>query len=410
MRVKQLKLENFRNYPKIELKFGPGVNVLSGDNGQGKTNILEAIYLCSCARSHRTSRDSELILQGENYYQIELLYDNNRYLDQRIRLDYLAAVIGLEDRKTSTRSFWYNGVRQDRIADLYGLFNAVIFAPEDLMLIKEGPQTRRRFMDLLMSQVKPAYFAALSLFNRVLFQRNRLLKTLRDRNIDENSPDYVLMKTQLEVWDEQYAEAAAMLIHWRFDLAEKINRYAAEYQLAISDDKEKLKIRYRTMSGLNSSMDVSEIETLLLKRLDHNTRDDIFRGNTGIGPHRDDLDINLNDNPLKVFGSQGQQRTAVLALKLSELRLVKEITGEMPVLLLDDVMSELDIKRRASLVNILQDYQVFITCTDTESILQELSVLARSEDITYFNVSDGEITLVKSELNASQGITDEKPL
>lgn len=406
MRVKQLKLENFRNYPTIELSFGPGVNVLSGDNGQGKTNILEAIYLCSCARSHRTARDSELIRQGENYYRIELLYDNNRYLDQEIRLDYLAAVPGLEDRKSSSRSFWYNGVRQDRIADLYGLFNAVIFAPEDLMLVKEGPQARRRFMDLLMSQVKPAYFAALSLFNRVLFQRNRLLKTLRERNINDTSPDFILMKTHLEVWDEQYAEAAAQLIHWRFKLAGKINEYAAAYQAAISEDKEKLHIRYRTMSGLNSSMEVKEIEELLLKRLDHNTKDDIFRGNTGMGPHRDDLDINLNDNSLKVFGSQGQQRTAVLALKLAELRLVKEITGEMPILLLDDVMSELDIKRRASLVSILQDYQVFITCTDTESILQELSVLARSEEITYFNVSAGVITTVDSDLNAPESISD----
>lgn len=407
MRVKQLKLENFRNYPKIELSFGPGVNVLSGDNGQGKTNILEAIYLCSCARSHRTAKDSELIRQGENYYRIELLYDNNRYLDQEIRLDYLAAVPGLDDRKTSNRSFWYNGVRRERIADLYGLFNAVIFAPEDLMMIKEGPQVRRRFMDLLMSQVKPAYFAALSLFNRVLLQRNRLLKTLRDQKIDDAGPEFVLMKTQLEVWDEQYAETAAELIHWRFQLAEKINEYASTYQAAISDDKERLYVRYRTMSGLKATMEVKEIQALLLKRLDHNLKDDIFRGTTGVGPHRDDLDIHLNENPLKIFGSQGQQRTAVLALKLAELRLIQEITGEMPILLLDDVMSELDIKRRASLVNVLQEYQVFITCTDTKSILQELSVLARSEEITYFNVSAGNVTPVDNDLNAPERISSE---
>lgn len=396
MRIKQLQLKNFRNYPELDLTFGPGVNVLSGDNGQGKTNVLEAIYLCSCARSHRTSRDLELIRQGANAYEISLLYDDNDYLDQTIKLDYLAAVSGLEERKSSTRNFWHNGIKQDRIADLYGLFNAVIFAPEDLLLIKEGPQGRRRFMDLLMSQVKPAYFAALQLFNRVLSQRNRLLKTLRDSQINEKSPDFIFAKTQLDVWNEQFVDAASKLIHWRFQLVAKIDSYAKQYQLSISDGKEELAVRYRSLSGLRPEHSISEIVEILQKRLETTVRDDIFRGNTGIGPQRDDLEFKINDELLKVYGSQGQQRTAVLALKLAELRFVREMTEETPVLLLDDVMSELDMKRRASLVDALQDCQVFITCTDTESILKELSVLSNADTITYFNVSEGKIIPVEA--------------
>lgn len=391
MRVKRLTLDNYRNYPRIELDFGPGVNVLSGDNGQGKTNILESIYLCSCARSHRTARDSELILKGEDYYRVSLLYDNNDYLDQTIQLTYLAAIPGSTERKASSRRFYFNDVLHERIADLYGLFNAVIFAPEDLMLIKDGPQTRRRFMDLLLSQVKPAYFGDLSLFTRLLNQRNRLLKMIRDQHPELKGSDFDLMQTQLEVWNEQYAEVAARLIAERFRLVERIHLYAKEYQAAISEDKEVLTIRYRTMSGLKPEMEIAKIEELIAKRLEQQTRDDIYRGNTGIGPHRDDLDIYLNDSPLKTFGSQGQQRTAVLALKLAELRLVKEWTGEMPVLLLDDVMSELDINRRSSLVGILRDYQVFITCTDTQSIQAELSALANADEINYFHVEAGTV-------------------
>lgn len=402
MRVTGLRIENFRNYPGIELSFGPGVNVLSGNNGQGKTNILEAIYLCSCARSHRTARDSELIRQGENYYQVELTYDDNGYKDQSIRLDYLAAVPGLDSRKTSMRQFWHNGIRQERIADLYGLFNAVIFAPEDLMLIKEGPQARRRFMDLLLSQVKPAYFAALSLYNRILSQRNRLLKTLRDQHTDVNNPDFIMTKTQLEVWDEQLVSAAAQIIHSRFTLTAQIHEFGASYQATISSGKEKLRIHYRTLSALKAEMSVGQIESILLKRLSQGVKEDILRGNTTIGPHRDDLDFFINDQILKIYGSQGQQRTAVLALKLAELNYVKELTKQTPVLLLDDVMSELDKKRRASLVDALKDNQVFITCTDTKSILKELSVLGKSEDINYFDVKSGEITAVKADKNDSE--------
>lgn len=179
-------------------------------------------------------------------------------------------------------------------------------------------------------------------------------------------------------------------------LAEKIDSYASSYHHTISDGKENLHIRYRTLSGLRPDMTEAEIATILQKRLESSVRDDIFRGNTGIGPHRDDLDFKINDEILKVYGSQGQQRTAVLALKLAELQLVRELTDETPVLLLDDVMSELDMKRRASLVDALQDCQVFISCTDTESILKELSVLAISESISFYNVSAGKITPVEA--------------
>ena len=387
--AKRLELTNYRSYETLGLDFGPGVNVISGDNAQGKTNILEAIYLCSCARSHRTSKDTELINDDRDHYQVTLTYDDANLKDEEIRLAYWLAEPGTPGRGQNQRLFWHNGVQEERIADLYGLFNAVIFAPEDLMLIKDGPQARRRFLDLLLSQIHPVYFSNLQTFNHLLKQRNKLLKQLRDKewHIRPNAADHLALT--LNIWDEQYAEAASDLIKARFLIAREIHRHAETYHLAISSEQEHLTIRYKTMSGLDVGMETGEIAYKIKVKLAQQRVDDVFRGSTNLGPHRDDLIFSLNDEPLSIYGSQGQQRTAVLSLKLAELEIVKHETKRAPVLLLDDVMSELDRQRRTSLVSAIGTGQVFITCTDTEQIQAELKELEQTVPLTYFHVAAG---------------------
>ncbi|MDI9499110.1 MAG: DNA replication/repair protein RecF [Bacillota bacterium] len=392
----RLQIENFRSYETLELDFGPGVNVFSGHNAQGKTNILEAIYICSCARSHRTARDQELIHRGRPGYRIELDYVIADGTKETIELQYGTQI--QDGRPTNERRFWHNHIRQERIADLYGLFNAVIFAPEDLMLVKEGPVARRRFLDLLLSQIRPRYFATLQRFNRVLKQRNQLLKQLRDQQSMTRSgafiatPDLALDYALLDVWDEQYAGHMSELIGERFELTERIREHAAIYHGLISGDREALDIRYRTMSGLKPEQSAAERMALILRRLGQLRRDDVVRGSTSIGAHRDDLDLRLNDQPLKLYGSQGQQRTAVLAMKLAELAVFRDLTGQTPVLLLDDVMSELDRRRRQALIAAMRDCQVMLTCTDTEQVQGELRELAGGQPLRFFHVDSSRVT------------------
>ncbi|MDI9468815.1 MAG: DNA replication/repair protein RecF [Bacillota bacterium] len=391
-----LRLENFRSYRTLELKFGPGVNVFSGHNAQGKTNILEAIYICSCARSHRTARDQELIFRGASAYSIELDYTLANGTEESIKLQY--GTQSPDGRPSNERRFWHNRIRQERIADLYGLFNAVIFAPEDLMLVKEGPIARRRFLDLLLAQIRPRYFAALQRFNRILKQRNQLLKRLRDQQPMTGSgafiarPDLALDYALLDAWDEQYADLMAELIGDRFELTGRIRERAAVYHSLISGDRETLDIRYRTMSGLKPEQSSEERCSLIRRRLEQLRRDDIVRGTTSIGAHRDDLDLRLDEQPLKLFGSQGQQRTAVLAMKLAELAVFRDLTGQTPVLLLDDVMSELDRRRRQALIAAMRDCQVMLTCTDTEQVQEELRELAGGQPLSFFHVDCSQVT------------------
>ncbi len=396
MLATRLQIENFRSYETLELDFGPGVNVFSGHNAQGKTNILEAIYICSCARSHRTARDQELIHRGASGYRIELDYTIADGTEETIELQY--GTQSQDGRSVNERHFWHNRIRQERIADLYGLFNAVIFAPEDLMLVKEGPVARRRFLDLLLSQIRPRYFAALQRFNRILKQRNQLLKRLRDQQATTRSgaflatPDLALDYALLDAWDEQYAGLMSELIEDRFELTGRIRERAAVYHGLISGERETLDIRYRTMSGLKPEQSTGERTSLIRRRLGQLRRDDVLRGSTSIGAHRDDLDLRLDEQPLKLYGSQGQQRTAVLAMKLAELAVFRDLTGQTPVLLLDDVMSELDRRRRQALIAAMRDCQVMLTCTDTEQVRGELRELAGGQPLRFFHVDCSQVT------------------
>lgn len=373
MRISQIRLTTFRNYAEQTIETGPDINVFYGDNAQGKTNILEAIYLCTCARSHRTARDADLIMCGASSYAVQIDYSNDNGTTGRIELRYLDADPADPQRVRPIRQVFHDGIRLERISDLMGLFHAVVFAPEDLLLVKEGPSARRRFLDLLISQIRPTYFVHLQKYDRFLQQRNRMLKNLRELPYSERRHLSQDISTQLDVWDHVLSKEAGYLIEQRQRYAERLAEIAGAAQLRISAGIETLNLRYRTVSGIKPDMDPAAIAARYATRLAESRLDDIDRGMTGSGPHRDDLELSLDGDSLKPFASQGQQRTAVLALKLAELEILRTDTEQTPVLLLDDVMSELDAGRRFSLLQSIGQAQIFITCTDVNQVARELS-------------------------------------
>ncbi len=376
MIIKKIELTQFRNYENQSILVGPGINVFYGDNAQGKTNILEAVYLCACARSHRTSRDTELILHNADQYVVRMSFVNQNGSEEEIEINFLDALPGDPQRGKSMRIVRHNGIRLERIGELMGIFHAVIFAPEDLMLVKEGPSTRRRYLDLLISQVRPSYFSNLQQYSRYLMQRNKLLKDLRDSHRTRGSDGKPQLneqeRMQLDVWNQALSEQAASLIEQRLIYTKRIAKIAGEAQKRISSGKEMLYVKYKTISGIKNDMSKEIIYKAYNEKLKSMINEDLDRGTTSIGPHRDDLEFSLDGDQLKPFASQGQQRSAVLSLKLAELAILRQDTGEAPVLLLDDVMSELDENRRNSLLENIKDAQVFVTCTDAQQVVHEI--------------------------------------
>lgn len=334
MKVVRIKLVNYRNYEALELLPNERLSVLLGENAQGKTNALEAVYLCAAGRSHRTVHDAELVRFGAEaaYVRLDLVRANiNRRVEVRLP-------------KAARKQVRIDGAPVARIGDLMGCVNAVLFSPDELSLIKDGPGVRRRFLDILLCQTGGAYFYSLASYQKALSQRNALLKEIFAGRADE---------AQLDVWDEQLAYHSAPLHAARSDAMELIAGFAARSHAAISSERERLEVAYRPdLSG-----------RALLNVLQKNRREDIRRGATGRGPHRDDFVISLDGAELRVFGSQGQQRTAALSLKLAELACMESRTGEKPVLLLDDVLSELDETRQRLLMEAVAPYQTILTCT-----------------------------------------------
>ncbi len=390
MKISKLELENFRNYDNLTLQFDSDVSVLYGENGQGKTNILEAVYLCSCLRSHRTSKDTDLIFHDKDEYRISLEYfdDDTAGITplfmENISIVYQEANIKDPGRLKNRRILKHNDMALSKASDVLGLFNAVIFAPEDLYMIKEGPSTRRRFVDILISQIRPMYFNELNIFQRILSQRNSLLKQMRDRQIDR---DY----GQLAVWDISLAGTCAKIISTRIDFTKKICEIASRCHREISSGKEEIYVKYKTISGIDMNNSVEEIKDIIFEKLKTNFYEDIEKGNTTYGPHRDDLEITINGEIIRSFASQGQQRTAVLALKIAELEIIRSETGSYPVLLLDDVMSELDEKRRKTLLKSIGDAQVILTCTVKAHVAHEFLEENPGRTIKYYEVDAGRI-------------------
>ena len=345
MHIKNILLENFRNYDKQEIELNKNINIIYGNNAQGKTNIIESVFLCAYGKSFRAKKDSELIKFDKENCNVEVSYSK---ID---REGTIKAEIG--EKKT----FFANGVKQNKISDIIGKINVVIFTPDDIEIIKEGPQKRRRFLDMMISSLRPNYLHLLNSYNKVLEQRNNFLRQIK---LENKNP------AMLDIWDEQLAEYSYKIYEYRKYFIEKISNSIEDiHSLITKSGKEEIKIKYISNRKNKESF---------LENLKKSRQVDIKRGFTATGVHRDDFMIYINGRPVSIFGSQGQQRTTILTLKLCELKIVKEEIGDSPILLLDDFMSELDEKRRESFLENIKGNQVIITCTDRIDLENESSI------------------------------------
>lgn len=344
MEIAEMRLSDYRNYAEQQISLKPGINVLIGGNAQGKTNVLEAIRLCSIGRSHRTTRDRELIREGMPRAGIAIKWQ------KRDGSHDISAMIP----EGAAKQMRVDGKLLRRSGELMGMLATVLFAPEDLMLVKSGPAERRRFIDMELSQIRPHYYYALQRYNRALKQRNNLLKEITEH------PQLI---ATLDSWDEIIVQEGARLIRMRGEFVSRISDYAAEHHRHITGGAEALSCRYLTCIELGADHAEALHEGIARAR-----SRDIAAGTTTFGPHRDDLAIEIDGRDARVFGSQGQQRTAALSLKLSELTLMHDEIGEWPVLLLDDVMSELDPQRRRMLLDRFGMVQTIVTCTDPSDL------------------------------------------
>lgn len=358
MHVKNISLINYRNYESLQLELGKNVNVFIGDNAQGKTNILEAMYYCAFAKSHRTSKDRELIHWKNDKAFISLLVG-------KIRLDKKIDINILRDGKKAIK---VNNIKVNKIGELFGTFNVVMFSPEDLKVIKEAPSLRRRMLDMELSQVNSKYYFNLVQYNKILDERNVLLKS-KNFNIDV-----------LDVYDLQLIEYADYIILKRLEYIDKINLYGDDIHNEITSGREKIKFKY------SCNISLEDYKDNYYKKLKDNILRDREKGITSVGPHRDDFNVFVNDVDVKIFGSQGQQRTSILTMKFSSMKIIKEITGEYPVLLLDDVLSELDSNRKRYILSSINEIQTIITCTGIDDLRNYLDDKAK-----IFNVSNGQI-------------------
>lgn len=363
MFIEKVNIVNFRNYENQIVVLSPHINIFVGDNAQGKTNLLEALYLSSVGRSPRTPRDRELIRWGEDKATIAVKV-NKKYGDEKVEM-----VID----KSANKRIALNGMPITKIGELMGVVGTVFFSPDEMKIIKDAPGDRRRFMDIAICQLSQGYFYLLGRFNKTLSQRNKLLKSGK------------ATADSLDVWDMQLAEAGAKVTKNRLGFIEKLSAFAALSHEFLTDGKEQLLIRYEGIGGEN----YEEIYDKYLAALKNSRERDIALCYTNIGAQKDDLAVLSNGVDLRSFGSQGQQRTASLSMKLAELELHNEIKGEYPVLLLDDVLSELDKSRQEKLMEKLSGFQTVITCTD----YSEEIALSRSAAV--FKVTSGKAVKIK---------------
>lgn len=361
MRLTQLTLARYRNLNPLELSPEPGISVFVGRNAQGKTNIVESVYFCCTARSHRTTHDKELIRWEEDntYLRAETLQRDGRHLVE----------IGLNS--TGKKMLKVNGLPARRLGELMGHVNAVMFAPEDLSLVKAGPAVRRRFLDMDMSQTDANHFYDLQVYQKALNQRNTLLKQI---SFNPKKAD------QLDVWDAQLAPLGARIVLRRKRFARELFERALEAHTNLTHG-ERLEARY--MASLEAE-EPAQAQQELLDLLAHSHESDIRRGATAHGPHRDDFTMLVNGYDLRLYGSQGQHRSAALSLKLAELAVMAERTGEMPILILDDVLSELDERRREGLLKAVEGVQTLLTCVKIEDEM-------RAMKLNIYDVFDGQV-------------------
>lgn len=340
MIIKSLKLKNFRNYDFLDLKFDDATNIFYGDNAQGKTNVLEAVYISGTTKSHRGTKDRDMIKFGQEEAHIETVVEKQG----------IPFKIDMHLKKNSPKGIAINKIPIKRASELFGIVNIVFFSPEDLNIIKNGPSERRRFIDLELSQLDKVYLSDLSNYNRILNHRNRLLKDITKRDD--------LLET-LDIWDLQLVEYGSRILSRRELFIEQINEIIMDIHSRLTGGKENLKIYYEPGTG---QYDFGEV-------LKKNRERDMKMKNTSVGPHRDDICFMAGELDIRRFGSQGQQRTSALSLKLSEIELVKQIIKDTPILLLDDVLSELDKHRQNYLLDSISDIQTLVTCTGLDDFV-----------------------------------------
>jgi DNA replication and repair protein RecF len=352
MQIKSLKIENFRNIEKEKIEFYPGVNLLYGQNAQGKTNILEAIYYFARGKSFRSASDSELKRFGEDGFYIELDYEKE---GKKQNLSY--RIYGKEKKKKR------NGAEEEKIVDMLGHFRAVIFFPEHLMLVKEGPSFRRDFVNVGISQIKPMYMTVYSEYNKILENRNAIIKNAQKGLFYDEE--------QLRIWSSALAKRAAYINEKRYEYVKKIEKSAKRILFELSDGKEELTLEYKS-----DCTERENIEEQYLSILNSSIDREILAGCTLFGVHRDDIEIKINGIMARSYASQGQQRSIVLALKIAEGEVCREECGEYPVFLFDDVLSELDEKRRAAIMKKSEEKQILITaCEKTGFDDNEVNVI-----------------------------------
>lgn len=373
MIVKDLRLINFRNYFNLNVEFNDNINIFIGKNAQGKTNLIESIYICSNGKSFRTNKDRELI----NFNK------EQAYIGANIKINNLEKFIEIKMEKDKPKRIRINKSELKNYKELNTGLIAVVFCPDDLKMIKEGPMLRRNFLDINISQIKPVYNYNLIRYNKVLMQRNNLLKTCRVKKD---------LLNLIDVFDIQLSKLGTSIIIERDKFINELNMLINPTHKNLTCDKEIVELKY--LSNIPRLIDRESIEKEYLKLLKFNLNRDLEYGLTEIGPHRDDLSMLINNKDVKIYGSQGQQRTLVLSIKLSVVEYIKKYFGIYPVVLLDDVFSELDEDRRRFLASSFKNMQVFITVTDAVdlSVIQDLSK-------SVFIVEDGK--LIKKHSNNS---------
>ncbi|HIV25934.1 MAG TPA: DNA replication/repair protein RecF [Candidatus Scatomonas pullistercoris] len=366
MYIESLELKNYRNYESLHITFDCGTNILLGDNAQGKTNILESMYVCGTTKSHRGSKDKDMIRFGEEESHIRLFLMKN---GTRHKID-------MHLKKNKSKGAAIDGIPIRKAAELFGMIHFVFFSPEDLNIIKNGPHERRKFMDSELCQINRFYLTQLTNYNKVVQQRNKLLKDL---------PFSGHLKDTLDIWDQQMVSHGRSLIEEREKFIFQINRVLKEIHKNITGGKEEIELIYEP------NVRGEEFERKIALEREKDLRQKI----SSTGPHRDDFCVRVNGIDIRKFGSQGQQRSAALSLKLSEIYLVRSMIHDQPVLLLDDVLSELDSSRQKYLLKSIRDIQTFITCTGVEEFVQNQFPLNR-----IFEVVNGCVSV--NQVNAEQ--------
>lgn len=358
MYIERVTLKNFRNYENKTVEFKDGLNVIIGRNASGKTNLLESLYCSGIGKSPRTNKYREMIRWDSDYAYIKVTLKKNRSTHT---IEYS---IDSQDKKRIA----IDGIPLVKLSEILGMLNIVFFSPDEMRLIKESPQERRRFADISLSQQNKKYFYSLSKYNNVLAQRNKLLKESRDmRSLPE----------MLYGWDVQLAEHGAYMIGKRYEFVEKIQTFAKKIHMEITDGKEDLQLEYESNVQYG---DVKDMQSVFFDKLRSNIEKDTNLSYTSFGCHRDDIAIKINGIDVRKYGSQGQQRTVALSLKLAEIYLFESEIGEKPVLLLDDVLSELDLYRRQKLMELSSGLQTIITCTDFDMDLPRNTVFIEKKE------------------------------